>query len=375
MSSSIEGASHVRMLLGSLGQGHVPVVAGAHTPLGPFRNIADVSPGAAQYMRGVRNGLASPELPWRGERFECAAEDGAADADAAARALIDATDRFGPCTLLTLGPLSNIALAERIRPGWLGNLSSLVVMGGSLRSPGDAPGGAEWNFYLDSQAAHEVLAAAPPSTLLVPTDVANDRAFDAAAREALLGAFADGSTHPVSQACRALLRIDPGAGRYDPLAAACLVAPESLLSMNGAAPRLAVSSDASSGVLREVVGGRSLGVVTSIDIPAYHRVLREGLVETEDEFDRFARFIKSEQEAIVSSLEASDGVAAFTCDAWRREDGSGEGRMCVLEDGAAWEKAGVGVSISSGELTDARAKAMSARGRPVSPGTRYKVLE
>ena len=46
---------------------------------------------------------------------------------------------------------------------------------------------------------------------------------------------------------------------------------------------------------------------------------------------------------------------------------------CVLEDGAVWEKAGVGVTISRGDLTEARAKAMSARGRAVTAGMTYQV--
>lgn len=289
------------------------MIAGANTPLGPLRNIEEVSPGAAMYMSHVRSSLASPELPWRGENFECATEVAGGDPTAAARALLEATDRLGPCTLLTLGPLSNVALAERLRPGWLSNLSSLVVMGGSLRVPGDAPGGAEWNFYLDSQAAHEVLAAAPPSTLIVPNDVANEAVFDAGALEALLEEVNRASS-PHSEACRVLLGIDPGAGRYDPLAAACLVAPE-LRGGSGATASLGVSSDQSSGVLREDGAGVRVRVATGIDIAEYHSVLRDGLAMRStpppvEDFSKFADFIREQQRALVAALEAADGTGA-----------------------------------------------------------------
>ena len=72
----------------------------------------------------------------------------------------------GEITLVALGPLTNLARAERQRPGALARAASLVVMGGAVRCPGNSTPHAEFNFYSDPLAAQEVLAAGVPLTLV-----------------------------------------------------------------------------------------------------------------------------------------------------------------------------------------------------------------
>jgi coproporphyrinogen III oxidase len=55
-----------------------------------------------------------------------------------------------------------------------------------------------------------------------------------------------------------------------------------------------------------------------------------------------AAFLKNLQDAIVARLEALDG-AVFRRDVWQRPQGGG-GTTCILEDGALFERAGVGFS-------------------------------
>jgi coproporphyrinogen III oxidase len=62
--------------------------------------------------------------------------------------------------------------------------------------------------------------------------------------------------------------------------------------------------------------------------------------------------IHSAQDALTSAVEQIDGVAKFHEDSWQREGGGG-GRSRVLQDGAVFEKAGVGVSVVHGELSPA----------------------
>ena len=75
-----------------------------------------------------------------------------------------------PVTVIALGPLTNIAAAINRDPAAMRRVSSLVVMGGSVYAGGNVTPHAEFNFYVDPEAADLVLAAGLPLTL-VPLDV------------------------------------------------------------------------------------------------------------------------------------------------------------------------------------------------------------
>lgn len=75
-------------------------------------------------------------------------------------------------TLLTLGPLTNVAAACERQPDFLSQLGGLVCLGGSVSSPGDATPVAETNIYLDPEAARTVLGS-PEVKTLVPLDATN----------------------------------------------------------------------------------------------------------------------------------------------------------------------------------------------------------
>ncbi len=61
--------------------------------------------------------------------------------------------RPGEITLVTLGPLTNLALALQREPALPGLLGSWVMMGGSFRSPGNTAPTTEWNMHVDPEAA------------------------------------------------------------------------------------------------------------------------------------------------------------------------------------------------------------------------------
>ncbi len=77
----------------------------------------------------------------------------------------------GQIHLITIGPLTNVALAFRCEPRMALALAHLTVMGGAVRGPGrlDLPY-VEHNIRSDPEAAHIVLSAGAPTTL-VPLDV------------------------------------------------------------------------------------------------------------------------------------------------------------------------------------------------------------
>ena len=90
---------------------------------------------------------------------------------------------------------------------------------------------------------------------------------------------------------------------------------------------------------------------------------------------RFAGFLRERQSSLVKDIEAEDGGAVFKAHPWERHaedprDG-GAGCMSVLEEGEVWEKAGVGITVTGGKLTKARARAMSERGACVHEGDRF----
>jgi purine nucleosidase len=71
----------------------------------------------------------------------------------------EARRRPGEITLVTLGPLSNLALAVLRDPELPRFLNRLVIMGGSYRTSGNTAPTVEWNMHVDPEAARIVLDA------------------------------------------------------------------------------------------------------------------------------------------------------------------------------------------------------------------------
>jgi len=86
----------------------------------------------------------------------------------------------GEITILAIGPLTNIAKAIRQEPGFAESVKLLVIMGGAVASlPGGAGNvtpNAEFNFWVDPEAAQVVLRAGIP-TVLSPLNVSRKAVF------------------------------------------------------------------------------------------------------------------------------------------------------------------------------------------------------
>ncbi len=72
-------------------------------------------------------------------------------------------------------------------------------------------------------------------------------------------------------------------------------------------------------------------------------------------------FIHALQDSICAAVEASDGIAKFTEDAWNRPEGGG-GKTRVISNGAVFEKGGVNTSVVYGEVTDAMRSQLKING-------------
>ena len=76
----------------------------------------------------------------------------------------------GEITLVCIGPLTNIALAIRQEPRIVENVKEVFIMGGAIRHEGNTTALAEFNTYVDPDAAHIVFHSGMPITL-TPLDV------------------------------------------------------------------------------------------------------------------------------------------------------------------------------------------------------------
>jgi purine nucleosidase len=70
-----------------------------------------------------------------------------------------ARSRPGEVTLITLGPMTNLAVALEREPELPRLLRRLVFMGGAFRVPGNTTPTTEWNIHCDPEAARQVFEA------------------------------------------------------------------------------------------------------------------------------------------------------------------------------------------------------------------------
>ncbi|WP_022882871.1 nucleoside hydrolase [Gryllotalpicola ginsengisoli] len=81
-----------------------------------------------------------------------------------------AREHAGRLRVVAIGPLTNLARAIRLDPGFARNVAALYVMGGSVNGRGNITPAAEYNIYVDPEAAAEVFAAGFAELVVVPWD-------------------------------------------------------------------------------------------------------------------------------------------------------------------------------------------------------------
>ena len=161
-------AENTRAALELAGRPDVPVALGREEPLSKRLETSTETHGP--------RGLGYAELP--ASRTPLDAED------AATRIIETARGRPGEITLVTLGPLTNLAVALEREPSLPRLLASYVLMGGAYGAPGNTTPTSEWNVYVDPHAAKAVFArwtaggADPPSRpLALGLDVTEQARF------------------------------------------------------------------------------------------------------------------------------------------------------------------------------------------------------
>ncbi len=132
-------------------------------------------------------------------------------------------------TLVALGPLTNLALTLKADAGAVSLIGRIVAMGGAVDVPGNVTPTAEFNMYVDPEAAHRVLAARLPLHL-VPLDATRQAVLPRAGIKSALRR----ATGPLAERIVAFtergFRIDHASGAqglvlHDPLALALAIDP------------------------------------------------------------------------------------------------------------------------------------------------------
>ncbi|MFP4239276.1 MAG: nucleoside hydrolase [Rhodosalinus sp.] len=208
-------ARNARITCELAGRPDIRVFAGCDRPL--ERPLV-----TAEHVHG-RTGLDGPELP----------EPRMALQEAHAVDFIVETLRrepVGTVTLCPLGPLTNIATAFRRAPDIVARVAGIVLMGGAYFEVGNITPAAEFNIYVDPQAAEIVFKSGAPITVM-PLDVTH-KALVTTARNDAFRALGTPVGQAVAQMTDFFERFDrekygsEGAPLHDPCVTAWLIRPE-----------------------------------------------------------------------------------------------------------------------------------------------------
>jgi inosine-uridine nucleoside N-ribohydrolase len=178
-----EETAHVLRFLEIAGRTDIPVFAGAQMPL--IRTNAEMKTWETRYGRIAWKGAWNAPKPGRtyhpdDPELIPALPEGApsmsAAAETAAHFLIRVVHEHpGEVTIVTAGPLTNIALAVRLDPAVPRLAREIIIEGGKLdnsiaRVTGNPDYGTDFNFLFDPEAAHIVLTS-PWARVTVVGDV------------------------------------------------------------------------------------------------------------------------------------------------------------------------------------------------------------
>lgn len=145
---NVQQASRNALYTAELCDSLVPVFLGAEKPL----RRAHVS---AEWFHG-RDGLGDHGYAAR----RAPEKQGAVDA------IIETIESHPGLVLVTLGPLTNVALALEKKPGIAAKVSRCVVMGGAPCCEGNVTPAAEYNLWCDPEAARIALRSGLPIELV-----------------------------------------------------------------------------------------------------------------------------------------------------------------------------------------------------------------
>ncbi|MEM8578268.1 MAG: nucleoside hydrolase [Pseudomonadota bacterium] len=208
-------ARNARIVCELAGRPDMPVYAGCDRPMG--RDLV-----TAEHVHG-KTGLDGPDLP---EPTMPLADGHAVDF------IIETLRRAAPgsVTLCPLGPLTNIATALRRAPDIAERIAQIVLMGGAYFEVGNITPAAEFNIYVDPQAA-DIVFRSGVEIVVMPLDVTH-KALVTKPRNDAFRALGTPAGVAVAQMTDFFERFDrekygsAGAPLHDPCVTAYLIQPD-----------------------------------------------------------------------------------------------------------------------------------------------------
>ncbi len=145
---------NTRYVLGVLGRADIPVYSGAGRPL--VRSLVQAVVHGKSGLDGI-----DPTNP------------AGLTGNAVEKMLSIIKANPHEITLVTLGPLTNVAQAIERDPDVMRRVREVVMMGGAIEAAGNKNRVAEFNIYVDPEAA-DVVYSFPVKKTMVPLDACND---------------------------------------------------------------------------------------------------------------------------------------------------------------------------------------------------------
>lgn len=260
-----------------LADADVPVYEGARRPLLKGHETAEYVHGPG----GLAGIYPDPDVP-------------SAEEDAVRYLLETARENPGEISLLCIGPLTNVALACVREPELSELLGEVWVMGGAFHAPGNVTPAAEFNFWVDPDAARIVLRELDVSIVdwgvCMESSVLRGPAIErisAACEDSAYAEFFATISEPVREFTRREQGID-GVTQPDSLTVACCFDPEIVLGAN----TYHVNVDEREGLTRgysvadvnEMTDGeRRTRVIEAVDGDRFEQVFTDALVAGDPE--------------------------------------------------------------------------------------------
>jgi purine nucleosidase len=214
------GTRNAQGLLQLLERTEIPVYAGADQPLKRDPVFATEVHGESGMGQAV---LPEPAQDVRGNAVDFLVQT--------------LSDQPGEITIIAVGPLTNLALAEQRQPGTLQKAKQVIIMGGAIAATGNSTPVAEFNFYADPHAAHTVVHS-DATLLIVPLDATRQGVLSETDIENKIAPLKTVASQFVVDAVQNVFALYRQLGRepivylHDPLAVGAAIAPELLRSEN-----------------------------------------------------------------------------------------------------------------------------------------------
>lgn len=217
--------------------GNVPIEHATHNTL----RVLDWLGSDAPVYRGMSQPLARPLYTARdvhGDEglggWQAPTGDRAIEPETAPEAIVRlARERQGEIAFGCVGPLTNLAVALMLEPRIVDWVARLVIMGGAFRQPGNTTPDAEFNIFVDPEAA-AIVARAGFNATWIGLDVTHHALLDASAWRDLAGADAP-NAELVREVCRFSFegRAKSAVHLHDPLAVAVIEQPDLVETVSG----------------------------------------------------------------------------------------------------------------------------------------------